>query len=224
MQILNTQVFGWQCALRAIRNPMDSWDLADTPTEERIVCLKNFYSDAPESIGVKDLDLLLKLTKNGTEHRKVLRMIQVWVTWILSRYGWTEADTYKIATTRMSCSTMHKLGHRELKKADFQDEDVDQDVLDKLNCLAKQYRDGDKKDYDLVRKMKRRLPEGFLQRADMNFNYENLLNMFKQRYNHRLAEWAFDISKGPTDSICNWIYSLPYMDVLIKASGKNVVL
>lgn len=228
MDIFNTEVYGWTAALRAMRNPMDSWDKADTDiikwnNHDYLKYDIQINTDAPSTVGQKDLELLLKLAKNGTEHRKVLRMIQVWVTWILPRYVWTEADTYKVSTTRMSCSTMHKLGHRPLVASDFQDLDVDQDVLDKLNSLGQEYREGGKKDYSLVRKMKRRLPEGFLQRADMNFNYETLLNMFKQRYNHRLEEWRFVENGNWNSSLCNWIYSLPHMDKLIGIF-KNVAI
>lgn len=221
VQISNTMVFGWTAALRAQRNPMDSWAKADSIWHPlgSSDSLKQFGvpTDAPAEIGINDKDLLARLTKGGSEHRKAIRMIQVWATWTLPRYVWTEADTYCVAKTRMSCSTMHKLGHRDLTVEDFADQDVLPEVLRNLNALGKQYRET--KHYSLVRKMKRHLPEGFLQRADVNYNYETLINMFYQRRNHRLPEWRFVEGEAPTLSLCNWIYSLPYMPDLIKEAS-----
>jgi hypothetical protein len=214
MRIFNTQVFGFAPALRAMRNPMDSWDRADSR-----FAISDYYTqrsfgfptDAPLSIGPNDMKLLQGLNTAGSEHRKAIRMIQVWATMEMPRYVLTELDTYKIAITRMSCSTMHKLGTKSLDVSDFANGEVLPSVLETLNELGRLYRQT--KDYDFVRSMKRILPEGFLQRTDMNFNYETAKNIFQQRRNHRLEEWRYT---GGDSSICDWIAKLPYMDKLVE--------
>lgn len=225
MQIGNTEVFGFNAALRAQRNPMDSWVKSDSvwnlwgsKEQEEREDQFGIVTDAPAEIGPEDWALFTKLGKNGTEHRKALRMIQVWATMILPRYVLTEFDTYKVGVTRLSCSTMHKLGHKDLDSSDFAYNDVLPETLETLNRLGKEYREGGKKDYDLVRKMKRYLPEGFLQRGDFNLNYETAINMFRQRKNHRLEEWRY--TNGTGTSICDWISRLPYMKNLLIAIGE----
>jgi hypothetical protein len=215
MKIENTEVFGFCSALRAMRNPMDSWSKSDTGWQARfywewpdIIC-----TDAPKDIGPEDLKLAKKLIAAGSEHRKFLRLIQVWATWILPRYVWTEADTYKVGMTRMSCSTMHKLGHKDLTLEDFEGGYVLPETLETLNDFGKKYRET--KAYDYVRLMKNILPEGFLQRADVNFNYETAVNMFYQRKYHRLPEWCLDPGEKKV-SICNWLYRLPHFKELVE--------
>jgi hypothetical protein len=119
--------------------------------------------------------------------------------------------------TRMSCSTMHKLGCRDLNVDDFQDGDVSVNTLEELNELGKKYRDlvGNKDRKKVLRTMKKKLPEGFLQRADVNFNYETALNIFRQRKNHQLPEWRFG-SEGLPESICHWLHTLPHLDKLVE--------
>jgi hypothetical protein len=113
---------------------------------------------------------------------------------------------------------MHKLGHTELTKDDFQLPPLPE-VLTYLNDLGLNYRAGGKKDYELVKLMKANLPESFLQRSDFNLNYETAINIFRQRKNHRLDEWKFT-GELNHESICNWIASLPYMRKLLTAAGQ----
>jgi hypothetical protein len=196
-----------------MRNPMDSWAKSDTDWSKKVNSSGIVDTDAPFEIGKDDLVLAKKLIHGGTEHRKFLRLIQVWAVWELPRYVWTEADTYKVGLTRMSCSTMHKLGTKDLSVNDFQDWEVLQNTLDTLNDLGRQYRET--KDYQLVRQMKKILPEGFIQRADVNFNYEVAMNIFRQRYNHRLPEWKLNAEKVNEPSICDWLYELPHFKTLV---------
>ena len=199
--ITETEVFGFRAALRDMRNPLESWDrsdsrfgggvnLGDGDPVWRMVAPKIAVPEFPE-IGKQDLELACKLIKGGTEHRKFLRQIAINFVIEAPRYVWQEIDTYKVATVRNSCSTMHKLGHRPLTEADFIDGDVLPDTLRELNRLGQEYRAGSKSDYDLVRKMKRYLPEGFLQRAGFHMTYETAMSMFRQRKTHRLAEWRW---------------------------------
>ena len=221
MEILRTHVYGFQMALEGMRNPKESWHLSDSkfgPVEatdgEMVLPWETIGMSCPEAprIGPADLKLATKLIRGGSEHRKFLRQIMVWVTWVLPRYVHTECDTYKVATVRNSCSTMHKLGHRDLTPEDFAGGIVVPQALMELNILGKQYRS--EKNYEAVRMMKRLLPEGFLQRATMTFSYETLLAMHSQRKNHRLPEWSGE------GGICEWIRSLPYMAKFIEASEQ----
>ena len=137
--------------------------------------------------------------------------------------GYRKIDTYKVATVRNSCSTMHKLGHRPLTEDDFIDREVLPDTLRELNRLGQEYRDGGRRDYDVVRRMKRHLPEGFLQRAGYHMNYETAMSMFRQRKGHRLSEWRWTGGVKIVDgrqSICDWIFSLPYMSCFLEAAGE----
>jgi hypothetical protein len=111
---------------------------------------------------------------------------------------------------------MHKLGHRDLTPDDFSEQEVLPEVLAKLNELGKLYRET--KDYSYVKLMKRILPEGFMQMSSYHTNYETLLNIYKQRKDHRLDEWR--ATDGDEVSICNWIRSLPYMAEFIGASER----
>ena len=223
IRITETEVFGFRAALRDMRNPMESWDKSDSRFgRDELQALGFAVLEYPE-IGKNDLELSCKLVKGGTEHRKFLRQIIVNFVIEAPRYVWQEIDTYKVATVRNSCSTMHKLGHRPLTEADFIDGEVLPDTLHNLNLLGELYRKGGMKDYDVVRKMKRYLPEGFLQRAGYHMNYETAMSMSRQRKNHRLAEWRWTGGTRIVDgrqSICDWIFSLPYMAVFLDAAGE----
>jgi len=237
IRITETQVFGFKAALRGMRNPMESWDRSDsvvgivpqnpdtTWANERYPWLKVGIV-APEypCLGNADLTLMKSLILGGNEHRKFLRDIGIWCDIEPNRGCWQELDTYKISTVRNSCSTMHKLGHRDLLMDDFQDSFVDADYLEKINVIGREYRAGGKKDFKLVIKMKRMLPEGFLQKATYHMNYENALSMFQQRRNHRLPEWSWTGGTRVVDgrqSICDWIWSLPYMSWMIDAFERR---
>jgi hypothetical protein len=204
MKIENTEVYGLSAAMRGMRNPMNSWDQSDSYRCDRHVSVENFV------IGPKDLALACKLVKAGSSHRKFLRQIMVWVDLTLPRYVLTEIDTYKVATVRNSCSTMHKLGVRDLDKCDFQDEDIPDDLLELINTRAEWYRIAPSP--TSLRNIKKILPESFLQKSTFTFNYCTLMSMYFDRKNHRLPEWS-----GP-DGICQWISRLPYMEEFINAS------
>lgn len=227
VKIENVEIYGFQHAIRNMRNPMESWDKSDS---EESSCPFSYLSDPDKInlkeqyiIGPKDLELLLKLVKNGDEHSKVLRTITVFFDITIPRYVWTEVDTMKLGTVRNSCSTMHKLGKRDLTPEDFAaTADLEEyeyllETIIYLNTLGRLYRET--KDYRIVKRLKRLLPEGFLQRSGFCTNYAVLLRMFFQRKNHRLDEWR--LTDGPPEaSICNWIQSLPYMAQIIEAKGK----
>lgn len=228
LRITDTEIFGFKAALRDMRNPMESWSKSDTQF--------GYLSDVNYSwprgivvpefpiIGPNDLQLAKKLVAGGSEHRKFLRQIVVNCDIEAPRYLWQEIDTYKVATVRNSCSTMHKLGCRELTTEDFVGGEVMPEVLLKLNSLGYLYRKGDTRDYRIVVKMKRILPEGFLQKAGWHMSYETALSMFRQRRNHRLGEWRFT-GRPRTNgkiSLCDWIWSLPWMNEFVGVIDGDI--
>ncbi len=229
MKIENVEVYGFRRSFHGLRNPKDSWDKSDSK-----FTLDNFYWErnnrkiaVPENpqIGLEDLKLACKLIKDGTDHRKFMRQIQIWMDITIPRYVWQELDTYKVATVRNSCSTMHKLGHTSLSYKDFQDRDVIPTTLDELNNAGEAYRDKKPfttqkgkilKGYDIVRYMKKILPESFLQRATYTMSYETAMAMYFARRGHRLPEW----NEKNSDSICSMLISLPYMREFTGTAGK----
>ena len=194
MKIEETEVSGLRVAIKAMRNPMNSWHLSDSYVDESGVFV----------VGPKDNELAKKQIKAGQDHRKFLRLIHVSCFITLPRYIWTELDTYKVSTVRLSCSTMHKLGSVELEPEDFQDDVILINTLSELNFLGKVYRESKK--VETLRQMKQILPEGFLQSATYDASYETLMNIYYGRKSHRMSEWTDE------DGICKWIESLPMMN------------
>lgn len=235
--VQNVEVYGFSHALRNMRNPKESWHLGDTVYKCAGFVPNEHGFLVPEApiIGREDLRLLCALEHGGSEHRKVLRTIQVWLDVRPWRGMWQELDTYKVATVWNSCSTMHKLGHRDLVPSDFQDEDMQEDEVDlayleKINRMGREYREGRFKDKKLLMRIKHRLPEGFLQRAGLHFNYETVLLMFFQRWNHQVPEWRWsgpgvvpdsrDVAAGRWPSLCDVLWRLPYVSVLAQSDVR----
>jgi len=230
MKIGTSTVYGFEAAFFSMRNPLESWDKSDTiyqymepwadyiwDKNKDIICMER------PVIGPEDMKLAKKLIKAGASHRKFIREIEVWVNLNIGRDIWTELDTYKVATVRMSCSTMHKLGRGHLSV--IEDFDFVEPDYEKYPHLANRYRMmkhtlvkllndtsdmfAETKDFDLVRCMKKIHPEGRLQFATYKANYQTLISIYHDRKNHRLPEW--NTKDTGIYSICNWIEDLPYM-------------
>jgi hypothetical protein len=189
-----TETYGWKSALRAMRNPMDSWAKSDS-----------YFNLGPiPDIGPDDLVLAKKLVLAGSEHAKFTRMIGVSADFVLPLFLWNEFDTYKVGVTRLSCSSMHRLGTRALTSDDFEGGLVDPGGLARLNALGDEYRAS--KSFELRYQMRAALPWSYLQRSTIATNYAALRGMYFQRRDHRLPQWW---------TICAWIESLPYAAELI---------
>lgn len=191
----NTEIYGFMPAIRGMRNPMNSWDKSDS----------DFTCTNP-GIGENDLRLMLSLRNAGTDHRKFMRMIVVWVDITAPLYWWKEFDTYKIGTVANSCSTMHKIHAKEFTLDDFSHEhltltslEVLEIIIKKLNYEREDYID----DKDKVSwwQMIQLLPSSYNQKRTVMMNYEVLANIYKSRKNHKLDEWR---------DFCKWIEALPY--------------
>ena len=215
------EVFGIEGAMRGMRNPLNSWDKADTTVSDDIL-----------EIGGNDLNLATRLIKAGTEHRKFLRMIHVQMDVIAPLYWWKEADTYKVGTTTNSCSTMHKIAAKEFTLDDFSHEHLidDQedfenengqvssykdflyyDVLDVLNTARRQYLETKDKKYWW--QMIQLLPSSYNQRRTWDISMETLLSILHQRKNHKLDEW------NEFRDIC--LEQVPYLKEFYEASLKE---
>jgi hypothetical protein len=204
--ITKSFVYGFDAAIAGMRNALNSHHTMDSI----------HHGSKHYIIGAKDLALACKLISASRSERKFLRAIHIWWDITLPRYIWTEFDTYKVATVRLSASTMHKLGSRDLTPDDFADRNIQQGVLESLNSLGAQYREatGITK-VAILRNMKQQLPEGYLQFATVNFNYETAIAMYHDRKNHRMAEWS------GVGGICESIKNLPFMTEFIAASSKG---
>lgn len=196
IKVENIDVWGFEHAVRGMRNPMNSWDKSDT-----LLCGN---IDNPDLIlGPNDLDLMRRLYKAGTEHRKYLRQIFVSLDITAPLYWWKEFDTYKVGTVANSCSTMHKIAAKEFELNDFSHEHLCEGaliILEKLiyslNTFREAYLDTSNKDHWW--QMIQLLPSSYNQRRTVTMNYENVVTMIKQRTNHRLDEWNdfVEILKG----------------------------
>lgn len=222
----NTEVMGWEAAIRGMRNPMNSWTKSDSRWEPQFdtetgPCHGFFV------IGPNDLNLMARLRNAGTDHRKFMRMITVYVDITAPLYWWKEFDTYKIGTVANSCSTMHKIAAKEFTLEDFSHEhlfteenlryEVEPDSLKLLNTIINAlnaYRlayleEGDK---SIWWQMIQLLPSSYNQKRTVMLNYEVLANIYKSRKNHKLDEWSVGFME--------WIESLPYSELITGEDKK----
>lgn len=197
IQITNVETSGWESAIRGMRNPMNSWSASD--------------SDG-ELLGEKDLELAMKLSKSGTDHRKFMRMIIVQADILAPRYWWTEYDTYKVGTVANSTSTMHKIHAKEFTVDDFSCEHLKLANIDHLCYLIhalnkSRERYIETKDKEDWWQMIQLLPQSYNQLRTVSLNYEVLCNMYHARKHHKLDEWR---------EFCKWIESLPYSELITE--------
>lgn len=185
IKVENIEVWGFEHALRGMRNPMNSWSKSDS-----------YFDSTHSDIGDNDLRLMRTLYKSGTEHRKYLRQIFVSMDITAPLYWWKEFDTYKIGTVANSCSTMHKIHAKEFVPEDFSIEHISNKggskvEFNKIIFWLNKFRDDfiKSKDKDSWYTMIQLLPESYNQRRTVTMNYENVVNIVKQRTGHKLDEW-----------------------------------
>lgn len=249
LKVENNEVFGFEHAIRGMRNPMNSWDKSDSewvdPNQEfvtyelddgvlveRISLDEGFDPESNEfyAIGDNDLKLMQNLYKAGTDHRKFMRMIVVFVDIIAPLYWWKEFDTYKVGTVVNSCSTMHKIQAKEFVREDFSHEHMNvyslnilATTIERLNSFRNVYLHGGMS-YDENHKyvlfepkskyiwwqMIQLLPTSYNQRRTVLMNYEVLANIYNARKNHKLDEWH---------RLCEFACDLPYFCDIIGIDG-----
>ena len=216
----------WEIIIEGMRNPLNSWNKSDSlffdDAEGHACRISQGVGDLSLiEIGPNDHSLMERLDNAGTEHRKFMRMIPVWVTLSAPLYWWKEADTYKVGTVRNSCSTMHKIQAKEFTHEDFSCEHMNQrsslhlkDTIDLLNDYREKYLVAVKTEpetglsaKDVWWQMIQLLPSSYNQKATLFLNYEVLSNMYYQRKNHKLDEWH---------TFCDWIRELPYSELITR--------
>lgn len=215
----------WETVIRGMRNPLNSWDKSDSEECRNIFCGDCDGECLPYSngfiIGSNDFDLMKRLDKAGTEHRKFMRMIAVYIDITAPLYWWKEFDTYKVGTVTNSCSTMHKIAAKEFTMEDFScehletisrlDEDGEEykpymlmkEMIKCLNACRKTFMETKNKTdwWQLIQL----LPSSYNQKRTVMLNYEVLANMYHQRKNHKLDEWR---------TFCEWIKTLPCSELI----------
>ena len=238
LKIENTEVIGLEAAIRGMRNPMNSWEKSDSLfyDEDGNLCRmgqgKNLSLD---EIGDGDYALMMKLRNSGTDHRKFMRMITVYVDITAPLYWWKEFDTYKVGTVVNSCSTMHKIAEKEFTLEDFSCEhliddinkcwdtnieagplccstplNILEDIVFALNRYRKKYLETKNKKYWW--QMIQLLPSSYNQKRTVMLNYEVLANIYKSRKNHKLDEWV---------EFCKWIETLPYSELITEMKNYS---
>lgn len=208
IQIERTSVMNMENAIRGARNPMNSWARMDSGYDEN----GNFV------LGANDLDLAKRLARAGSDHRKFLRQIFVSVDITAPLYWWKEFDTYKVGTVANSCSTMHRVHSKTFTRDDFSHDRLDEGGLAALDALIayleaeRQKFVADKTDRQSWHNIIQLLPSSYNQMRTVSLNYENLINIYYARRNHKLAEWH---------TLCDWILTLPYAMDLIAVKGES---
>ena len=218
IKIENTEVLGFDAAIRGMRNPMNSWNRKDSGKQLNDQHLMEY------EVGPNDHDLMMRLASAGPVHAKYRRMIVAYVDITAPLYWWKEFDTYKVGTVANSCSTMHKIHAKEFTLDDFSHEHLitDEDtqtnyigvldfLVDVLNKARAKYLETNDKRYWW--QMIQLLPSSYNQKRTVMLNYEVLANMYESRKDHKLDEWV---------TFCKWIESLPYSEII--TGDNNYVL
>ena len=207
IKIERVSVMNLENAIRGARNPLNSWDRSDS-----------FYDEEGNYVlGENDLGLASRLAHAGNDHRKFIRQIFVSVDITAPLYWWKEFDTYKVGTVANSCSTMHKIHAKAFEREDFSFDRLDEGGLEALDRLIeyleaeRQKFCANKDDRQSWHNMIQLLPSSYNQMRTVTMNYENLINMYYARKNHKLAEWH---------TYCDWIKTLPYAESIIMVKGE----
>ena len=219
LKIENVEVYGWEAAIRGMRNPMNSWDRSDSDFQfgDPRNCGKDGW--VLYCVGEEDLDLMKRLAAGGSTHAKYRRMITVTLDIVAPLYWWKEFDTYKVGTVANSTSTMHKIHAKEFELDDFShehltlyDEDGEicrdwlgdlEDLIDDLNLARELFLKTKDKKYWW--QMIQLLPTSYNQKRTVQLNYAVLRNMYHSRKNHKLDEWH---------TFCEWVERLPYSELI----------
>lgn len=222
----NTETLGWEHAIRGMRNPLNSWEKSDSEwecTDYRPLQELDLYD---YRIGPNDHNLMKRLRNAGTDHRKFMRMITVYVDITAPLYWWKEFSTYKVGTVANSCSTMHTIHKKEFTFDDFSHEHLEWtdapeecyeagDILSltikMLNVNRHRYLETKNKKYWW--QMIQLLPSSYNQKRTVMLNYEVLANIYKSRKSHKLDEWSVGFMK--------WIESLPYSELITGEFGDD---
>lgn len=213
IKIEHTNVYGFEAAIRGMRNPWNSWEKSDSTFNVG-------FSGDSVIVGDNDLALMKKLVSAGTGHSKFMRMINVTCDITAPMFWWSEYDSYKVGTVRNSCSKMHTIHIKPFDIDDFTHEGCDKIpaaidtlmyVVGECEHLRRLYNDTEQKKY--WRAIIELLPESFNMRATVQLNYAVFRNMYHVRKNHKLDEWH---------DFCRWIESLPYSELITGGNADEM--
>lgn len=212
----NTEVNGWESAIRGLRNPLNSWEKSDSVFAGTYAYGLN--ENIPVSIGPNDISLMKKLVSAGSDHRKFMRFIMVTADITAPLYWWKEYDTYKVGTVANSCSTMHTIHKKEFTLDDFSHDhltETSMEVLESmvraLNACRRLYLETGGKAWWW--QMIQLLPSSYNQKRTVLLNYEVLRNMYHARKAHKLDEWR--------EGFCQWVKDLPYSELITDKEVQN---
>lgn len=218
LKIENVETYGWEAAIRGMRNPKNSWYKSDSSFEDSV---PDYAMDTAVTfprlvIGENDLKLMTTLAAAGTDHGKFLRMITVTADITAPLYWWKEFDTYKVGTVANSCSTMHKIAAKEFTLDDFSHEQMHdafradlQRLVELLNIARNKFLETGAKRFwwDMIQL----LPSSYNQRRTVMLNYAVLKNIYHARKDHKLDEWH---------TFCDWIETLPYSELITGKAAR----
>ena len=225
LKIENAKIVGWEEVVRGMRNPMNSWSKSDSGWDSDYFNTTDYDSrlyvdhdsDDLYFLGPNDANLMMKLRNAGTDHRKFMRMITVYMDITAPLYWWKEYDTYKVGTVANSCSTMHKISAKEFTLDDFSHEHLQEDSIAVLESVIhtlnvhREWFNNDAADDSKIDwwQMIQLLPSSYNQLRTVMLNYEVLANMYKSRKNHKLDEWR---------TFCECVKTFPYSELI---TGKE---
>lgn len=201
LTVSRAETFGWEAAIRGMRNPKNSWNKSDS-----------FFINGELSIGPNDMGLMHRLFRAGTEHRKFLQMIHIQMDVTGPLYWWKEADTYRFVV-KNSCSTMHKITAKPLSLSDFSAEHLtteSRNILISSIATMNAYRDlciENPRDKSAWWQIIQLLPTSYNQKRTLDFNYETAVNIIRQRSGHKLDEWHQFVTA---------LRKLPYMEAILE--------
>lgn len=211
IKLEKTSIYGWEEAIRGMRNPMNSWHRLDSGWWE------DEEGDTVYELGPNDADLMQRLCKGGPVHAKFRRMITVYVDITAPLYWWKEFDTYKVGTTANSCSTMHKIHAKPFTLDDFSHEHLNafnrailESIINTMNLDRQMFIDTNDKSH--WHQMIQMLPTSYNQLRTVELNYEVLHNIYHSRLHHKLDEWH---------EVCRWIESLPYSWIITGKENED---
>lgn len=251
ININHTQVFGWEAAIRGMRNPMNSWEKSDSYRSRGMLIDEDRYEEPGFYIGPNDLSLMMKLRKAGTDHRKFMRMITVYVDITAPLYWWKEFDTYKVGTVANSCSTMHKIHAKEFTLDDFscdylstsetdrvredgtvQHNNAPYKALELIVCQLNNLRNG----YNVANeRLKNDLSDAKRKHilAQRKYYWYGMIQLLPSSYNQKRTvmlnyEVLANIYRSRKDhkldewhEFCDWIKTLPYSELIVRKPSRK---
>lgn len=217
IKIEHVETFGWETAVRGMRNPLNSWEKSDSLSYEDD---EGATIDYLYNVGRKDKELMTTLVKAGTDHSKFMRMIGIGMDITSNQVWWAEFDTYKVSTVRNSCSKMHTIHIKSFEPDDFSHEGIDEvggctkelflRVLVELEALRILFNETKERKY--WRAIIELLPSGYNLRATVTLNYAVARNQYHARKNHKMFEWH---------DYCKMLEKLPHSDLITMEAQKE---